>query len=93
MRSSGSVPSTRTTAPSLADIEALASRALAGIPALFKRELGSVVIRVEELPDEATEAEMRLDSPFDLLGLYRGAPLPRRPDQPLDHATLHRLPE
>ena len=78
MRSSGSRDAVRRTAPTLADIEALALRALAGIPELFKRELGPVVIRVEELPDEETEAEMHLENPFDLLGLYRGAPLPRR---------------
>jgi predicted Zn-dependent protease with MMP-like domain len=31
-----------------------------------------VIIRVDEFPDEDTEREMDLESPFDLLGLYRG---------------------
>jgi predicted Zn-dependent protease with MMP-like domain len=78
MRSSGWQSTMSRKAPTLDEIEALSMRALEEIPQLFKRELGPVVIRVEELPDNETEAEMGLDSPFDLLGLYRGAPLPRR---------------
>ncbi len=64
--------------PSLADLEALAERGLATIPAALKRHLGRVVIRVEEFPDAETEQEMELDSPFDILGLYRGVALPRK---------------
>ena len=96
MRSSGSVRAAKQTPPSLAEIEALAARALARIPALFKRELGPVVIRVDDFPDEETEAEMGIDSPFDLLGLYRGAPLPRRsisdPRPAIDMIFLYRRP-
>ena len=65
-------------APSLADLEALAERALAAVPAEFKQHLGALAIRVEEFPDEETERAMRLDSPFDLLGLYHGVALPRK---------------
>jgi predicted Zn-dependent protease with MMP-like domain len=64
--------------PSLGDIEALAERALATIPAALKRHLGRVVIHVVEFPDEETEREMDLDSPFDILGLYRGVALPHQ---------------
>ena len=64
--------------PSLAEIEELAERALATIPRRLKRHLGRVVIRVEEFPDEETEEEMGLESPFDLLGLYRGVALPHK---------------
>ena len=64
--------------PSLGDLEALAQRALATIPAELKRHLGRVVIRVVEFPDEETEEEMELESPFDILGLYRGVALPRQ---------------
>jgi predicted Zn-dependent protease with MMP-like domain len=64
--------------PSLADLEALAGRGLATIPAALKRHLGRIVIRVEEFPDAETEQEMELDSPFDILGLYRGVALPRK---------------
>jgi len=83
-------------APSSADIEALAKRALADLPSRFKDRLGPVVIRVDEFPDADTEAAMRLDSPFDLLGLYRGVALPwksvsdPRPD--IDMIFLYRRP-
>ena len=65
-------------APSAQEIEGLAERALATIPATVRRKLGPLVIRVEDFPDEETEAEMELESPFDLLGLYRGVSLPRK---------------
>jgi predicted Zn-dependent protease with MMP-like domain len=34
-----------------------------------------VILKVEEFPDEAVIAEMELESPFDLLGLYQGHPV------------------
>jgi predicted Zn-dependent protease with MMP-like domain len=64
--------------PSLSDIEAIAVEELARIPEELRRHLGTVVVRVEEFPDEETEEEMDLESPFDLLGLYRGVSLPRQ---------------
>jgi predicted Zn-dependent protease with MMP-like domain len=82
--------------PSLAEIEELAQRALDNIPCRLKRHLGRVVIQVEEFPDEETEAAMGLDSPFDILGLYRGVALPHksvgdpRPDP--DMIFLYRRP-
>ncbi len=82
--------------PSLADIEALAARALAGLPRRFKRELGPVVIRVAEFPDDETTEAMQLDSPFDLLGLYRGVALPLKsvsdPRPNIDMIFLYRRP-
>ena len=64
--------------PSLAELEALAQSALATIPDELKRHLGPVVIRLEDFPDEETEEAMGLESPFDLLGLYRGVALPHK---------------
>src|SRR5246500_4298476 len=64
--------------PSLAELEALAQSALATTPDELKRHLGPVVIRVEDFPDEETEEEMELESPFDLLGLYRGVAIPHK---------------
>ena len=61
--------------PSLADIDALARRELASLPQRLLRELGPLVIRVEEFPDAATMAAMNLASPDGLLGLYRGVAL------------------
>ena len=75
--------------PSLADLEELAQRALDTIPVRLKRHLGAVVIRVEEFPDEETEKEMGLDSPFDILGLYRGVALPlKSPSDPRPHIDM-----
>ena len=82
--------------PSIADLEALAERALGTVPVELKPHLGRVVIRVDEFPDAETEAEMELESPFDILGLYRGVALPRkslsdvRPDP--DMIFLYRRP-
>ena len=82
--------------PSLADLEELARRALRTIPRGLKRHLGPVVIRVEEFPDEETEEAMGLDSPFDILGLYRGVALPHKsisdPRPTLDMVFLYRRP-
>jgi predicted Zn-dependent protease with MMP-like domain len=82
--------------PSLAELEALAQGALATIPDELKRHLGPVVIRVEDFPDEETEEEMGLDSPFDLLGLYRGVALPHKSvsstSATIDMVFLYRRP-
>jgi len=82
--------------PSLADLETLAQQALATIPEELKRHLGPVVIRLDEFPDEETEREMELDSPFDLLGLYRGVALPHQsvssPRSDIDMIFLYRRP-
>src|SRR3979490_2364685 len=64
--------------PSLADLEALAARALAALPRQFKRHLGEVLIRVEEFPDRETQRAMRLDSAFDILGLCPVVALPQK---------------
>lgn len=62
-------------APTLPDIEALARAALKTIPEPLRRHAARIVIRVEDFPDEETQAEMELESPFDLLGLYSGVSL------------------
>jgi predicted Zn-dependent protease with MMP-like domain len=83
-------------APSLADLETLANRALETIPSELRRHLGAVVIRVEDFPDEDTEKEMELESPFELLGLYHGVGLPRKsfsdPQPHIDMIFLYRRP-
>lgn len=67
-----------TTAPTLDEIELLAAEAYTTIPDELRRHVGDVLIRVEEFPDAETEEEMDLDTPFDLLGLYRGVALPNQ---------------
>jgi predicted Zn-dependent protease with MMP-like domain len=82
--------------PTLATLETMAQAALATIPDELARHLGPVVIRVEDFPDEETEEEMGLESPFDILGLYRGVALPRQsvsdPRPRIDMIFLYRRP-
>ena len=60
--------------PDLAHIEALARVSLETIPDILRSKVADVIIRVDDFPDAATEREMGLESPFELLGLYRGVP-------------------
>ena len=61
--------------PDLADIEALARSALDTIPQVLRSKITDVVIRVDDFPDMETQQQMGSQSPFELLGLYRGVPL------------------
>jgi predicted Zn-dependent protease with MMP-like domain len=83
-------------APTLDEIEALGRAALETIPEELRRHVKSVPIRVEEFPDEETERDMGLETPFDLLGLYRGVSLDRQTSNDLprepDMIFLYRRP-
>ncbi len=59
-------------APDAAEIERLADQAIAGLPELFRSHLRGVVLRVEEFADEAVLAELGIEDPFELTGLYSG---------------------
>ncbi len=63
------------TAPSGADIEALARASLQRLPEPFVAHLKDVVLTVEDLADEATLADMGIEDPFELTGLYHGLPV------------------
>lgn len=67
-----------TVPPTLSDIERIAREALETIPPFLRRHLKGVAIHVDEFPDDDTERDMDLESPWDLLGLYRGVPLAER---------------
>ena len=62
-------------APSADEMEALARAALERLPAQFAEHLGDVVLRVEEFADEELLAELGIEDPFDLTGVYEGLPL------------------
>ena len=62
-------------APGAERIEAIARATIARLPAEFARHLGDVVLRVEELADDAILAEMGIEDPFELTGLYTGLPV------------------
>jgi len=59
-------------APTLEEFEQLADAAFARLPEGFRARCEGVIIRIEDFPDEEVMAEMALESPFDLLGLYQG---------------------
>ncbi|MGE3475523.1 MAG: metallopeptidase family protein [Rhodospirillaceae bacterium] len=61
--------------PSLADIDTLAREALGVLPEELRAFTEGVVVLVQEFPDDAVMAEMELESPFDILGLYSGVSL------------------
>lgn len=62
-------------APDAEALEALARAALARLPEPFRRHVGEVVLRVEEFADEEVLAELGLEDPFELTGLYTGRPV------------------
>jgi predicted Zn-dependent protease with MMP-like domain len=84
------------TPPTVADLEAVAREAYAGVPARLRRFVQNVVVRVEDFPDDETLEDLECDSPFDLLGLYRGVDLTQKSisDTPedLDRIYLYRRP-
>jgi predicted Zn-dependent protease with MMP-like domain len=87
---------TETRPPSLDDLAAIAEQALASIPEELRAHVGNVVLRVDDFPDEEVERDMELESPFDLLGLYRGVDLRHKsvsdPRPLVDMIFLYRRP-
>jgi predicted Zn-dependent protease with MMP-like domain len=59
-------------APSMEEIAALAEEAFQGLPAEFRSMCGDLIVRVDEFPDDETLEELGCQSPFELLGLFRG---------------------
>ena len=78
----------RRRAPDLGDFEQLAAAAWAKLPHSLRDMCSTLVVRVEDFPTEEVLRELKLESPFDLMGLYHGVSfekksvmdLPRGPD-------------
>jgi predicted Zn-dependent protease with MMP-like domain len=62
----------QTLAPDAAAIERLAEEAVARLPEDFRRHLDGLVVRIEEFADEDVLAELAIEDPFELTGLYTG---------------------
>jgi predicted Zn-dependent protease with MMP-like domain len=62
-------------APSLGEFQQLADAAFAALPETFRRLCDGVAIHVVDFPDDQTLDSMGCESPFDLLGLFRGVGL------------------
>ena len=69
---------TETHAPTLDDLEKLASRAFIDLPDDFRRLAGDVVFMVQDFPGDDIIDEMQLETPFDILGLFSGPDLADR---------------
>lgn len=65
----------QTFAPDAAAIEQLADAAIARLPALFRRHLDGVVLRIDEFAEEDVLKELGIEDPFELSGLYTGRPI------------------
>ena len=65
----------QTLAPDAAAIERLADAAIAHLPEPFRAHLDGVVLRVDEFAEDAVLAELGIDDPFELTGLYTGRPV------------------
>ena len=62
-------------APDAAALEALARQAIVAMPPLFRAHLEGVAIRIEEFADEAVLADLGIEDPWELSGLYEGRSL------------------
>lgn len=83
-------------APSIADLQRLAERAIRSIPRRLRAAAGNVAVQVVDFPDDETVEDMALESPFDLLGLYAGVAMTERsvshPRAEPDMVYLYRRP-
>ena len=85
-----------TPSPSLGDIEKIAAEAYETIPQVLRSRVDEVVIRVEQFAGDETLADLGMESPFELLGLYRGVSLDQKSTldlpQDVDMIFLYRRP-
>ena len=61
--------------PTAEEIEAIARDAMARLPEPFAAHLDHVVLQVDEYADDALLAEMEIENPLDLTGVYEGIPI------------------
>lgn len=75
--------------PSLDDLGRLALEAWTEMPPAFRALAGDVLIRIEDYASDEVLADLGLDDPFALTGLYQGVDLTQRslsdpaPPQPI----------
>lgn len=69
----GSIDWSKTAAPSIDDMEAMARAAFSSLPERFRALCGEIPFVVQEFPDDDVIAEMDLQTEFDILGLFQGS--------------------
>jgi len=76
--------------------ERLVAEAISTIPERFRGELQNLAVIVEDEPSDALLAEMEIEPPDTLFGLYQGIPLTERRwdhgNTLPDHITLYQGP-
>jgi predicted Zn-dependent protease with MMP-like domain len=65
-------------APSLDDFERLARAGWDALPAGFRELAGDVIFRIEDFASPEILADMEIEDPFELTGLYHGVDLTDR---------------
>jgi predicted Zn-dependent protease with MMP-like domain len=83
-------------APSLDDIAEMAGQALEALDEPFRQHAKAVAIKVEDFADAETLASLKLESAYDLTGLYSGVAMtqetPSAPSHIPPMVWLYRLP-
>ena len=60
------------------EFEEIVILALKGLPKLIRSRMENVEVVIEDRAKRGLLAQMRLHSPYELLGLYQGVPIDRR---------------
>lgn len=76
-------------APSAADIEKLARGTMDRLPDAFRGHLAGVLLIVEDFAEPAILAELGIEDPFELTGLYSGRPIGEAPASGDMPSTIH----
>lgn len=64
--------------PNLANIYTMAYKTLTDLPEKYQPFIKTIIIKVENFADKETLNNLNLNDRYDLLGLYRGIPLPQK---------------
>jgi predicted Zn-dependent protease with MMP-like domain len=67
-------------APSLVEMEIMATAAYEKLPEKFRDLCKGVIIHIDDFPSNEVVADMKLESEFDILGLFQGVGLPFQSD-------------
>ena len=78
-------------APSLGDFAALAEAAFAALPDDFRALAGAVTFAIADFPDDEVLADLKAQTPFDLLGLFEGIGLAHADAVPASGAMANRV--
>jgi predicted Zn-dependent protease with MMP-like domain len=76
--------------PAVAEIYDFAYQSLQKLPKSFRSHLKNFVIEVQNFADSNTLEELSMNDRYDLLGLYRGVPVPlKKKIRPNQHHVIY----